>query len=173
MAEISPAMRRSTSSRNDRVLLGLQTFIPYRLASVAREISVSLARKYEHAFGISIPEWRVMAHLAEVSTCSSGDIVARTAMDKAKVNRAVTRLVAAGLVLAATSISDRRLNVLALSRKGRAIYKRIVPIALDHEAAMTETLSSAERETLLRVLTKLQHRIAEMNIATRKKNTSP
>ena len=60
-----------------------------------------------------------MAHLAEVNVCSSGEICARTAMDKAKVNRAVTRLAAAGLILAETAKSDRRLNALVLSRRAR------------------------------------------------------
>ena len=94
-----PAKRAPASSATPR-RLSLDGFLPYRLAVLAREISVALARKYQADLGISIPEWRVIAHIAEVGTCSSGELCARTAMDKAKVNRAVTRLVAAGLVLA-------------------------------------------------------------------------
>jgi len=145
--------------------LRLQSFVPYRLAVVAREISNSLARKYAAEFGISIPEWRVLAHLAEVEKCSSGGICARTAMDKAKVNRAVTRLVAAGLILAQTSSRDRRLNVLMLSRRGRAIYDRIVPIALSHERFLTDALSAAERAGLLAILDKLHRRVKEIGEA--------
>lgn len=148
-------------SQPDR--LRLQQFLPYRLAVVAREISNSLARRYAAEFGISIPEWRVLAHLAEVEKCSSGDICARTAMDKAKVNRAVTRLVAAGLVLAQTSSKDRRLNVLMLSRRGRSVHSRIGPIALRHEKFLTDALSEAERANLLRILEKLHLRIQELD----------
>jgi DNA-binding MarR family transcriptional regulator len=136
--------------------ISLERFIPYRLAVVAREMSAELAGKYEREFGISIPEWRVMAHLAEIRTCSSGDICARTAMDKAQVNRAVTRLVAAGLIVADVSKTDRRLNVLALSRRGQAIYRRIAPIARGVEERMTASLTDPERSTLLRLLSKLQ-----------------
>jgi len=135
------------------------------LAVVAREISNSLARKYAAEFGISIPEWRVIAHLAEVERCSSGDICARTAMDKAKVNRAVTRLVAAGMVVAQTSSEDRRLNVLTLSRRGRSVYERIVPLALDHEKFLTDALSAAERASLLGILDKLHQRVQEFSDA--------
>ena len=156
----APVSRRQSAphpgARDEDVKLHLETFIPYRLAFVAREMSSSLARRYEQEFGISIPEWRVMAHLAEVRACSSGDICARTAMDKAKVNRAVTRLVAARLILAETSKSDRRLNVLVLSRRGQAVYQRIVPIALEVEATLTEALTASECKTLLQLLTKLQ-----------------
>ena len=136
--------------------LHLETFVPYRLAVVARAMSALLARSYQSAFGISIPEWRVMAHLAEIDACSSGDICARTAMDKAKVNRAVTRLAASGLILADISKTDRRMNVLTLSRKGRAIYRRIVPLALEVQEALTASLTPQERLVLLRVLAKLQ-----------------
>jgi len=156
------AQNKTISSGAQLNSLRLQRFLPYRLAVVSREISNSLARRYAAEFGISIPEWRVLAHLAEVEKCSSGDICARTAMDKAKVNRAVTRLVAAGLVLAQTSSEDRRLNVLMLSRRGRAIYGRIVPIALRHESFLTDALSTAERASLLGILEKLHRRVQEL-----------
>jgi DNA-binding MarR family transcriptional regulator len=156
MARSAAAAKRHTAAKGVPAKLRLDDFIPYRMAVVAREMSAALAQKYAHSFGISIPEWRVMAHLAEVNVCSSGEICARTAMDKAKVNRAVTRLVASGLVLAETSKNDRRLNVLVLSGKGRGIYRRIAPIALEVEAAVTQSLTAPERSALLKILGKLQ-----------------
>jgi DNA-binding MarR family transcriptional regulator len=107
-----------TAVRSPR--LTLHDFVPYRIAVLACGISASLGRKYRD-LGITIPEWRLIAHLAEVGTCSSGEICARTAMDKAKVNRAVMRLVAAGLVLADTSSRDRRVNALRLTAQGQKI----------------------------------------------------
>jgi DNA-binding MarR family transcriptional regulator len=160
-------VRAKTSLPPGRQTLNLHEFLPYRIAVVAREISASLAKTYADAFGISISEWRVMAHLAEVRTCSSGDICARTAMDKAKVNRAVTRLVAAGLVLAQTSAKDRRLNVLALSRRGRDIYDKIAPIAIARESAITADLSADERTTFLKILDKLHRRVGEVDKSPR------
>lgn len=162
MIESARKSSRASNKAAPSATLRLQQFLPYRLAVVAREISNSLAQKYAREFGISIPEWRVVAHLAEVGTCSSGEICARTAMDKAKVNRAVTRLVASGLVLAQTSTEDRRLNVLALSRRGRSVYERIVPIALEHESFLTDALSQSECATLLIVLEKLHSRVQEL-----------
>lgn len=155
---ISPK-RAPLAPENGEPCLSLQDYLPYRLAVVARRIAGSLSRKYADEFNISIPEWRVIAHLAEQQVCSSGEIGARTAMDKAKVNRAVTRLVAAGLVLAGTSTEDRRLNVLTLSRRGRDVYARIVPIALKHEASLLEALTPSEHKALLGILVKLQRRL--------------
>ncbi|MDH7799455.1 MULTISPECIES: MarR family winged helix-turn-helix transcriptional regulator [unclassified Beijerinckia] len=135
--------------------LALQHFMPYRIAVLARGVSAALAKQYR-SLGISIPEWRVIAHLAEVGTCSSGDICLRTEMDKAKVNRAVTRLVAAGLVLSSISDQDRRLNVLKLAAKGRRIYDQIVPIALEHQRSLMAALSDRERREFENMIEKLQ-----------------
>jgi DNA-binding MarR family transcriptional regulator len=152
------AKRRTTAGAPK---LTLHDFVPYRIAVLARGISVSLGKKYRD-LGITIPEWRLIAHLAEVGTCSSGEICARTAMDKAKVNRAVMRLVAAGLILAGTSLRDRRVNVLKLTPRGQKIYERIVPMALAHEKALLETLSDAELKELVRLIGKLQTQIDKL-----------
>jgi DNA-binding MarR family transcriptional regulator len=160
-AELKPERSRT----EDQSRLRLQNFVPYLLSVLARGISSSLAKKYAREFGISIPEWRVIAHLSEVRDASSGEICQRTAMDKATVNRAVTRLVAIGLVLAETQKRDRRLNSLALSAKGQSVYKRIVPIALEHEALVLEALSAQERAYLTRIVGKLLGRVREMQMS--------
>lgn len=141
--------------------LTLRNFVPYRIAVLARGISVSLGKKYQD-LGITIPEWRLIAHLAEVGTCSSGEICARTAMDKAKVNRAVMRLVAAGLILAGTSSRDRRVNVLKLTARGQKIYEQIVPIALAHEKSFLEPLSGTELKELMKITGKLQTQVDKL-----------
>ncbi len=152
--------------------LSLQTFLPYRLAVTARAISNELAERYEKAFGISIPEWRVIAHLADVKSCSSGDICNRTCMDKSKVNRAVTRLEAAGLISANLDSSDRRLNSLCLTRRGRAVYDRIAPVALDVQAQLLSALGAAESSQILATLDKLETSIARIRSARLERDTT-
>jgi DNA-binding MarR family transcriptional regulator len=141
--------------------LVLRDFLPYRIAVLARGVSASLGKKYRD-LGITIPEWRLIAHLAEVGTCSSGEICERTAMDKAKVNRAVMRLVAAGLILAGISPRDRRVNVLKLTARGLKVYEKIVPMALDHESSLVAPLSSAEINEFVRIIGKLQSQVASL-----------
>ncbi|TAK10784.1 MAG: MarR family transcriptional regulator, partial [Rhizorhabdus sp.] len=45
--------------------LTLDQFIPYRLSVTSNVVSDVIARAYEALFGLSIPEWRVMAVVAE------------------------------------------------------------------------------------------------------------
>ena len=83
-------------------------------------------------------------------------------MDKAKVNRAVMRLVAAGLILAGTSSRDRRVNVLKLTARGQKIYEQIVPIALAHEKSFLEPLSGTELKELMKIIGKLQTQVDKL-----------
>jgi DNA-binding MarR family transcriptional regulator len=41
----------------------LEDFLPYRLAILSHTVSSSIARAYDQRFGLTIPEWRVIAIL--------------------------------------------------------------------------------------------------------------
>ena len=142
--------------------LELGRFLPYRLSVVSNLVSKAFARRYEADFGLSIPEWRVMAVLGRYAPASSQDICARTAMDKAKVSRAVTRLVASGLVTRRDNPQDQRQNVLTLSRKGEGMYRQIVPLARAMEREVLDTLSPDEVRQLDALLSKLHARAEAM-----------
>jgi len=142
--------------------LELGRFLPYRLSVVSNLVSKAFARRYETAFGLSIPEWRVMAVLGRYAPASSADICTRTAMDKAKVSRAVARLVSTGLVSRKDNPLDQRQNMLALSRKGRGVYQQIIPLARAMEREVLESLSAEEVRQLDALLTKLRARAEAM-----------
>jgi DNA-binding MarR family transcriptional regulator len=50
---------------------------------------------------------------------------------------------------------DRRVNVLALTAKGQKAFASLAAVARGHEATITAALTAAERETLMKLLTKL------------------
>ena len=93
----------------------LATFLPYQLAVVASRVSKSFAERYRGEFGLSISEWRVMAHLAHSEQVSVREIHARVDMDKSKVSRAAGRLEARGLIEKREDTRDRRLVEMRLT----------------------------------------------------------
>lgn len=107
----------------------LSDFLPYQLAVASSRISRAFAERYRAEFGLSIPEWRVLAHLAQSDAVSVREIHARVDMDKSKVSRAAARLEAAGLIEKRENPEDRRLLDMRLTAKGRDLIARIVPIA--------------------------------------------
>jgi DNA-binding MarR family transcriptional regulator len=136
--------------------LDLDDFLPYQLNVLASRVSSDLAGVYEARFGISIPEWRVIAHLARNREVSVREIRRRVDMDKSKVSRAAARLEEAGLIEKRVNTEDRRLVKLSLSRKGRRLYEQIAPLALDYEdrflALMTPDDAASFRMLVLRLL---------------------
>ncbi len=121
----------------------LFAFTPYRLAVAAKRTSDELARQYRDRFGITIPEWRVMVHLAHSGKVSVRDIEARVAMEKYEVSRAAKRLREAGLIERRENPEDRRLVILALTPEGHALMARILPMARAHQAQSEDRLGPA------------------------------
>ncbi len=130
----------------------LETFLPYRLSVTANRVSRAFAAHYEQEFGISIPEWRVIAVLGAFAPLSSNAICERTAMDKAKVSRAIASLLERGLIARGVHATDQRLIQIALSKTGRKIHEAIIPRARAIEAEVTKGLSKADIAHLHRVL---------------------
>ena len=111
----------------------LTEFLPYQLAAAAERVSRDFADLYRREFGISIPEWRVLAHLNQSGEVSVRDIEARVGMEKSKVSRAASRLETAGYIEKRINDGDRRLLSLSLTAQGRALVGRIIPIALAYQ----------------------------------------
>ena len=132
--------------------LRLSAFLPYRLSVLSNTVSRRIADRYERDFGLSVRQWRVMAVLGEEEGLGAQAIVARTAMDKVAVSRAVADLVDSGLVRRVASQIDGRLSHLYLSAAGRTVYDKVATLALDYERELTARLSARQRAALVRAL---------------------
>ena len=124
----------------------LYGFTPYRLAVAAKRTSEELARQYRDRFGISIPEWRVLVHLAHSGKVSVRDIEARVAMEKYEVSRAAKRLREAGLIERKENPDDRRLIILSLTPAGRQMMSDLLPMAQAHQVELEKRLGKAFRQ---------------------------
>ncbi len=136
-------------------MLRLRHFLPYRLSLASNAVSDRVAHVYQARFGLKIPEWRVIAVVAEQASATQAALVAATQMDKMTISRAVAALVERGL-LARARASDRRTLELALTAEGEALYAEIAPLALGIEAELLEGFSPAERTQLMALLQRLE-----------------
>ena len=138
--------------------LDLEHFLPYRLSVLSNTVSAALAGAYARRFGLTIPQWRVVAVLARTPGLSAAGVAERTAMDKVAVSRAVNGLVRAGRLRRGLASADRRRSVLTLSARGRHVYERIIPLALAYERRLLAELSPEERSQFDALLARLQKR---------------
>ena len=133
----------------------LEDFLPYRLSVAANRVSRLFARRYSEAYGLSIPEWRVLAIVGRFDTLSPSAVGEWSAMDKVKVSRAAASLVARGLVRQTQDPRDGRGRLLRLTRRGVTVYEGMVPLACELEGQLAEGLSRSEWNVLLKALDKL------------------
>lgn len=141
----------------------LQQFIPYRMVNTAKRISDNLSRIYgREEFGVTIPEWRILARLAEDDRLNSRDIGRITQMDKSKVSRGVKLLDSRGLLIKEKDEKDNRVTYLSLSEAGRRLYHELAPHALEWESNLIGALDTSEYRDLMRILEKLDKQLDQM-----------
>lgn len=142
--------------------LELDSFVPYRLAVLADAVSRSIAQIYKERFDLSRDEWRVLVALVAQPGTRAAFIIAHASLDKLSVSRALARMETRGLVARAPDPEDGRGQVIRLLPAGRALYRKIEPLALAREAELLSALEPAEREALAGIMAKLEVRAQRM-----------
>ena len=135
--------------------LVLDEFLPYRLSVTSNLVSDTIAHTYRSLFGLSIPEWRLIAVVAETGGLNQGAIGRRTRMDKVTVSRAAIALVERGLMAREGKPGDRRSHLLRLTGAGEELYRAIAPKALDLERRIFESFSAKELDGFVAMLRRI------------------
>lgn len=133
----------------------LEDFLPYRLAILSHTVSTTIAHVYDKRFGLSIPEWRVIAVLGRYPGLSAVEVAERTLMDKVAVSRAVTKLIKNGRIDRQFADADRRRSILNLSEEGRRVHNEVAPLALKFESELLAGLDEDERDKLDTIMDRL------------------
>lgn len=141
----------------NKTVLRLERFLPYRLSVLANRTSRALAGQYQEAFGITRPQWRILAVLGEYDCLSANELAERTAMDKVAVSRAVSALVNKTLIRQTNDTADKRRSSLSLTPAGVGTYEAIIPVALSFQARLLKNLNREEVDQLEQILTKLEN----------------
>ena len=126
----------------------LEDFLPYRLSILSNTVSSTIASTYDKRFGLSIPEWRLIAVLGRFPGLSAVEVAERTLMDKVAVSRAVSKLLKSGRIDRQFADADRRRSILNLTEEGRKVHDEIAPMALKFEEDLLHGLSEEEIRTL-------------------------
>src|SRR5690348_211437 len=77
-----PACNRKGRAATMANTLKLDDFLPYRLSIASNRVSGAIATAYQALFGLRIPEWRLVAVLAEGGEMTQRAIGHVTQMDK-------------------------------------------------------------------------------------------
>ena len=141
----------------------LARFLPYQLSITSNAVSGRIAQEYRTRFGLSVPEWRVMAVLGDSGSLTQRDLTRRTLMDKVAVNRACKVLEERGLVVRTPNAQDGRSHHLALTGEGREMHGQIMPLAVNMERLLFEGFSSDELDQFRALLEKVRGKVEDFD----------
>jgi DNA-binding MarR family transcriptional regulator len=136
--------------------LQLEQFLPYRLNRAAAAASRQLSMIYKRKYGLTVPEWRTLATLAEFGEMTAKQICAHSAMHKTKVSRAVTSLDERRWLKRKRDDTDRRSETLQLTGQGMQGFRKLEPEMLGYEVDLLARLTVSERDTMLEGLAILE-----------------
>ena len=140
----------------ESAVLKLEEFLPYRLARAAEAVSIDFSRIYRDKHGLSRPEWRVLATLAQFGRTTATEIGAHAAMHKTKVSRAVFALEQRKWLTRAADETDRRMERLQLTRAGKSCFATLADLARQYEAQLLIDLGKSGSAQLLAALDKIE-----------------
>ncbi|MCM2492876.1 MarR family transcriptional regulator [Burkholderia glumae] len=134
---------------------GLEQFLTHRLHTMNKLTDRALGELYRDKLGITLPEARVINAVGAFGPFSIMELARRTQLDKSQASRAAEALIHQGLLSRAASEEDGRMVVVALTRDGAALNRKIMTLARRWNGDLAERLSDSERAALERALDKL------------------
>lgn len=136
--------------------LRLHDYLPYRMSVAANAVSRLIARTYESRFGLKIPQWRLIAVLADEGPLTPQALCVRTIMDKVTVMRAAQGLLRRRLVRRLPNAQDGRSHRLIMTAAGQRLYDQIVPLALEYQSRLLNGMDRADILLLEEMLRRLE-----------------
>ena len=138
-------------------------FLTFQLIRLANAAKSNVTRRYLADFGLSVPEWRLLAMTIRFQPVRFSELVANSSMDKGQASRTLHGMIKRGYIATkAQSAASRKAGdtaavpvILTVTTKGRALYKTVLPVAQRNQARLLQKLTRDERRTLYSVLSKL------------------
>ena len=142
--------------------LHIGQFLTFQIIRLAGALKVNVTRRYLAEFGLSVPEWRLLAMTIRFEPARFSELVARSSMDKGQASRTLQMLTKRGLINSRSAGGARRTGegavspvILTTTAKGRQLYGTVLPVAQRNQARLLLLLTRHERKVLYPVLAKL------------------
>ena len=136
----------------------LERSLTYRLHTLTKLTDRVTQQAYLDSAEIGFSEGRCLAAIGAFSPLWINDLAKRANLDKGEASRATQLLVTQGWVSKVISPTDRRGVVLTLTPEGKKRWQRLAEVIQQRIQAITECLTSSEREMLNKLVDRLlQH----------------
>jgi len=157
----------------DGATLHIGHFLTFQIIRLANAAKANVTRKYLADFGLSVPEWRLLAMTVRFEPVRFSELVANSSIDKGQASRTLQVLTRRGLIAAQALGGGRRRPteggapvILTVTGKGRRLYETLLPVAQRNQARLLYLLTREERRMLWIILNKLFAAIGELDVLT-------
>ena len=138
-------------------------FLTFQLIRLANAAKSNVTRRYLADFGLSVPEWRLLAMTTRFQPVRFSELVSNSSMDKGQASRTLHGMIKRGYIATKSTTPGTRTAgdtaavpvILTVTSKGRSLYKTVLPVAQRNQARLLQKLTRDERRTLYSVLSKL------------------
>lgn len=118
--------------------------VPYRVLLLGKMLERITTHHLRRVSGLSLAEWRVMAHLAVMGQTSASGLSNAALVDRAEISRAVRQLDEKALISRDPNPANRRSTLLMLTDKGQELYDGMHEHRQQFFEAITDDLDEEE-----------------------------
>ncbi|MGH8261829.1 MAG: MarR family winged helix-turn-helix transcriptional regulator, partial [Steroidobacteraceae bacterium] len=168
----APANPWEDVGRDGRTL-HIGQFLTFQIIRLANAAKSNVTRKYLADFGLSVPEWRLLAMTIRFEPVRFSELVANSSIDKGQASRTLQVLTKRGLIAARSLGGGPRKAadsgapvILTTTGKGRRLYDTLLPVAQRNQARLLHLLTRQERKALHVILNKLFAAIGDLDVLT-------
>ena len=133
----------------------VEDLLNYRLSTLLAASGAMITRLCEGRFGITRREWRLICLLAAHGALSPSDLAARAHLERARVSRHITDLVAKALLARVRVAEDGRRALVALTPNGNQLYRELFPQSVRLNNMLLQGLEPGELAVFDQVLSRL------------------
>jgi DNA-binding MarR family transcriptional regulator len=121
----SIAVERALEALEDRWANVAPQNLPYHILLLSKLLDRVTAQHVRETADLSLAEWRTMAHLDYLGTCSASEIANLAFVDRAEVSRSIHALEARGLVRREPHPNKRNSRLVSLTDAGKKVHVAI------------------------------------------------
>ena len=139
----------------------LENALPFLLHGIYQRIRGVTYRAFnEHGLEITPEQWIVLARLWQRDARTVSELSESTLRDKPTMSRILDSMEKSGLVTRTVDRQDARTRIVELTREGKALRKKLVPIAKSIVVRLEAGVSEEDLLTTRRTLRRLFENLA-------------
>ncbi|UEG50767.1 MarR family transcriptional regulator [Ferruginibacter lapsinanis] len=128
--------------------------------STAKKIKVALQQQFnEHKIAITVDQWVVLLELHDYGVLNQVTLSKLCSKDAPTTTHIIKLLLKKELIIRELSEDDKRCYNISLSKKGRALIQKLLPIVIEFRRKGWHELDKKDEQHLVRIANKISQNL--------------